>query len=98
MKKYLLSLIVAAVAAGAMAFTTVKAPVEEGLAVQYQFEGSSMDDVYDTELWSEITGTAPSCVEGDLPCVVEVQSGSIGDWLNARNEQQILNDAKTRKP
>lgn len=96
MKKYMLSLAVLVVAVAATAFT--KAPAEEAaVAVQYQFIGTNMNDVYNTNLWTAVSGSGPACSGEDLPCVVSVQSGSIGTWLNARDHAQILEDAQTLK-
>jgi len=97
MKKYLLSLIVVVVAVAAMAFTNVEVPAKEAVAVQYQFTGNSMNNVYNTNLWVEVEGTGPSCGGENLPCVVSVESGTIGAWLNAREPEEILEDAQTLK-
>lgn len=98
MKKYLLGLGAMVIAAAAMAFTGKASSSEENMATTYQFTGSSMNDVYNTSLWSPVSGSTPSCEEGDqVPCRVSVVSGSIGDWLNARNHQQILEDADILK-
>lgn len=101
MKKYMLSLVALLVAVAAMAFTNGAAPAEvaeeEAVAVQYQFHGSSMNDVYNTSLWSEIEDELPDCQTGNVVCVVTVPSGTLDAYLNARTRQQILNDATSRK-
>lgn len=100
MKKYMLSLVALVVAVAAMAFTNVEKPVEvevEAAAVQFQFLGSDMEDVYDLEQWAEIEDGGPGCTTGNLPCVVTVQSGTLSAWLNARDHAKIINDATTRK-
>lgn len=97
MKKYLLSLTVLVAAAATMAFTQEEAPAEAAVAVQYQFTGTQMSDVYNTNLWSVVSGGGPSCGGENLPCVVSVPSGTIGAWLNARSTDKILEDAQTLK-
>ena len=85
------------VAVAAMAFTSVETPSATAFATQYQFNGDSMSEVYDTNEWSTVVNSGPGCEEGGLPCVIEVESGSLADWLNARSEQEILDEALTRK-
>jgi len=97
MKKYMLGFGIVAMAAGAMAFPGEKAPEEKSMVMQYQFNGSSLEDVHDLDQWSAVTGGAPSCGGSAVPCVVTVQSGSLEDWLNDRTAEQIRTDATSRK-
>lgn len=100
MKKYMLSLVALVVAVAAMAFTNVAAPAEaaeEVAAVQYQFNGNDMEDVYDLEFWAEVEGSGPSCGGDDLPCIVTVQSGSLESWLSGKTQEQIRLQATSRK-
>ncbi|ARS35803.1 hypothetical protein [Pontibacter actiniarum] len=97
MKKYLLSLSIVGMAAAAMAFTGEKAS-EKPVLMQYQFNGESLDEVYDLNQWSQVSGGGPSCGGSAIPCVVTVQNQeSLEDWLNARTPQQIRNEASSRK-
>lgn len=97
MKKYLLSAGIVGIAAAAMAFTGMKTD-EKPVLMQYQFQGNSLDEVYDLSLWSEISGGAPSCGGAAVPCVVTLQNQQpLEDWLNARTPQQIRNEATSRK-
>ncbi len=97
MKKYLLSLSVLVMAGAAMAFTQPEVFADKAVAVQYQFEGSSMEDVYNLDLWAPVSGSTPGCSGSEIPCVVTVQSGSLENWLGQRNHAQIIEDATTLK-
>lgn len=102
MKKYMLSLVALVVAVAAMAFTNVAAPAEmaeeEAVAVRYLFKGESMEEVFEPDSWEELTGADPGCENGSLPCVITVDSGTLQQWLNQRDEAAILEDADSRKP
>lgn len=95
MKKYLLSLTVLVVAVAAMAFTNVAVP-EERAVNQYRFTGTLESQVDNPSFWTKSTAQLPGCTEGGLPCYV-LTDMAITDWLNARSNAEIIEDADARK-